>query len=128
MKFAGKRDFILIAALVAVGLLLFALANGTLGKTGTYAEIYYRSELAKTVDLSAGTEESFSIAQLPNVVFHLYGDGSIAFVESDCPDKVCIHAGRLHLDGQMAACLPNEVYVKIVSAKPDADAPDLVIG
>ena len=128
MKFAGKRDILLIAAVIVCGVLVWLFLSGAFAKAGSYAEIYYKSELIETVALTTGEEKSFSIPQLKNVVFHLYADGNIAFVESDCPDKVCIHAGKLHLDGQMAACLPNEVYIKIVSVKADPDAPDLVIG
>lgn len=128
MKFARKRDLILVGAVAAIGVLLWVLLSGAIGKEGAYAEIYYRSRLVKTVALTQGKAESFSLAELPNVVFHLYEDGSIAFVESDCPDKICIRAGRLHLVGQTAACLPNEVYVKIVAKTFDPDAPDLVVG
>ncbi len=128
MKFAAKRDLIIVGVIAVIGFLLWFLVNGTEGKTGAYAEIYYRSQLVKTVSLSEGKEESFSVGELPNVVFHLYGDGSIAFIESDCPDKICIRSGKLHLAGQTAACLPNEVYIKIVSAQKDPDAPDLVVG
>lgn len=128
MKFAGKRDILLISAIVVCGVLVWLFLSGAFSKAGSYAEIYYKSELVETVALTTEEEKSFSIPQLDNVVFHLYADGNIAFVESDCPDKVCIHAGKLHLDGQMAACLPNEVYIKIVSVRVDPDAPDLVIG
>ena len=128
MKFARKRDILIIAAVAVAGLLLWAVLRGAFAKPGTYAEIYYQSKLVQTVALEAGAEESFSIEGLPQVVFHRYADGSIAFLESDCPDKVCIHAGRLRQVGQMAACLPNEVYMKIVGAIADPDAPDLVIG
>ncbi|HYE68792.1 MAG TPA: NusG domain II-containing protein, partial [Anaerovoracaceae bacterium] len=72
---------------------------------------------------------TFSIPQDENVIFHLYQDGSIAFVESDCPDKVCIHAGKLKMTGQFAACLPNGIVMKIVPEKERSeDDPDLVIG
>ncbi|HWS29472.1 MAG TPA: NusG domain II-containing protein [Clostridia bacterium] len=128
MKFAAKRDLIIVGVIAVIGFLLWFLVNGTERKAGAYAEIYYRSQLVKTVSLSEGKEESFSIGELPNVVFHLYGDGSIAFIGSDCPDKICIRSGKLHLAGQTAACLPNEVYIKIVSAQKDPDAPDLVAG
>lgn len=128
MKFAAKRDLIIVGAVAAIGLLLFFITSGAVGKAGAYAEIYYKSQLVKTVALSEGKEESFSLDKVPNVVFQLYSDGSIAFIESDCPDKICIRSGKLHLVGQTAACLPNEVYIKIVSIQKDPDAPDLVVG
>lgn len=129
MKFARKSDVIIIAAIAAAGLLFMLLYNNVFGKSGTYAEIYYRSELVKTIELTQGREESFSVDQVPHVVFHLYADGSLAFIESDCPDKICVNSGRLRLAGQFAACLPNQLYIKIVAAgKGNPDAPDIVIG
>jgi hypothetical protein len=127
MRFARKTDIILIAALVLAAILSWTLFTDVLGKAGASAEIYYRTELVKKVDLTSGEEETFSIPQEPDVVFHLYGDGSIAFVRSDCPDKVCVNSGKLSLAGQQAACLPNLVYIKIVSDGEASDTPDLYI-
>lgn len=129
MKFARKTDIIIIAILIAAGLLFWFLYSNVFGKSGTYAEIYYKSELVKTVDLSAGKDGTFALEQAPNVIFQLYSDGSIAFAESDCPDKICIKSGRLHLTGQYAACLPNHIYMKIISTdQKNSDAPDMIIG
>lgn len=128
MKFARKTDIIIIVILIAAGILVWALFSNAFGRSGTVAEIYYKSELVKTVDLTTGKDESFSIDGLPNVVFHQYPDGSIAFVESDCPDQVCVRTGRLHLAGQKAACLPNQVYIKIVGTDAGKGAPDVIIG
>lgn len=128
MKFAKARDLVIIACIAAAGLLAYILFTGIFAKNGARAEIYYRYELVKTVDLTAGKEESFSLEQLPNVVFHTYADGSIAFIESDCPDKICVHTGRIHLPAQTAACLPNRVYIKITDRKGAPGAPDLIVG
>lgn len=129
MKFARKTDLIIIAILAAAGVLVWVIFNGTPDRAGTVAEIYYKSELVKTIDLSKSSDVSFSLSALPNVVFHQYPDGSIAFIESDCPDKICIETGRLHIDGQVAACLPNQVYVKIVdSGTQQQNGPDIIIG
>ena len=37
----------------------------------------------------------------------------IAFISSDCPDKVCIHNGWLSREGEQAICLPNRVSVTL---------------
>lgn len=128
MKFARKTDFIIIAAVALLALISLTVYLKVINKKGVYAEIYYQSKLVKTVDLSAGQDKLFSIEQEPDITFHLYKDGSIAFVHSDCPDKVCIESGKLNMAGQYAACLPNQVYVRIVSNNPAAVAPDLRIG
>lgn len=128
MKFAGKTDFIIIIALAAAALALWLAWNSRAAGPGLYAQIYYDSRLVKTVDLSAGREESFSIAGLPEVVFHQYADGSVAFIASDCPDKLCVLTGKLRRAGQIAACLPRKVYIKIVgTGEAGENAPDLIL-
>lgn len=127
MKFAKKTDLIILAALVfaCAGALLamrFAHGGGTVR-----AEIYRDSRLVKTVALPA-SPGSFSLDGVPGVTFETYADGSIAFARSDCPDQVCVHTGRLSAPGQFAACLPNGLYVKIVSNEgEDANGVDIAV-
>ncbi len=128
MKFFKRTDMLIIIGLIAVSVASWGIYNFVFAGDRVKAEIYYNSDLVKTVDLSGGKDMTFSIPQDKNVVFHLYKDGSIAFVESDCPDKVCIHAGKLKTAGQFAACLPNGIVMKIVPVKDrSADDTDLVI-
>ena len=131
MKFFKRTDVIIIAAAAAVCVLFAVFFTGIFGGGAapgrTYAEIYYRSELVRTIDLQAAREGDFSLPQLPQVVFRVYPNHSIAFVKSDCPDQVCVHAGKLSHPGQLGACLPNQVLVKIVSAGDSGDEPDIVI-
>ena len=127
MKFAKKTDFIIIACIIALSASLWLFYNNAFSEKGAVAEIYYKSELVKSVDLTKGEEYSFSIPQLPAVVFTVYPDNSISFTESDCPDKVCIKTGKLYKTGQIAACLPNQIYIKIVNSD-ESEAPDLIIG
>ncbi len=127
MKYAKKTDGIIIAILVVTVLSGLFLFSDAYGQTGTFAEIYYRSELVKTVELNTGMEEKFSIEQEPNVIFHLHGDGSISFAQSDCPDKICIQSGKLHLAGHHAACLPNLLYVKISAGDGASGGADLYL-
>ncbi|NLV86282.1 MAG: NusG domain II-containing protein [Clostridiales bacterium] len=129
MKFARKSDIIIIAIVAAISVLTWFIYGNLYGHSGKYAEIYYRSELVKTVDLTTGEEGRFSLEQAPNVVFQLYKDGSIAFVQSDCPDKICVKSGRLHRVGEYAACIPNRIYIKILSEeKAGPEQPDIIIG
>ncbi|MGE5613710.1 MAG: NusG domain II-containing protein [Bacillota bacterium] len=127
MKYLRKMDLILIAV-IAVLALGFWLANRFFFmEKGTYAEIYRNSRLVFRVKLSTAKEGSFSIPGEPNVVLHIYSDRSIAFIKSDCPNKLCIRSGRLKDAGQFAACLPNKIMLKIVSDEKDREGPDLII-
>ena len=129
MKFYKKTDIMIIIGILLISLTAWFVYHSLVSGQKVKAEIYFRSQLVKTVDLSAGRDETFSIPQNENVVFHLYPDGTIAFVESDCPDKVCIHTGKIGTAGQFAACLPNEIVVKIVPADSGEEPEiDMVIG
>jgi len=117
MKFYKRTDIAVILCILAVSAVSWGVYNYFFTGSQVRAEIYYYSELVETVDLAEGKDTTFSIPQDQNVIFHQYPDGSIAFVESDCPDKVCIHAGRQKTAGQFAACLPNGIVLKIVPEK-----------
>ena len=129
MKFFKKIDIIIITIITIVCILSLITYNFISRDKPAKAEIYYKSELIQTVELNTGVDKTFSIPQDENVVFHLYKDGSIRFGESDCPDKVCVNTGKLKTVGQTAACLPNEIILKII---PDGDysedEPDIIIG
>ncbi len=129
MKFFRKTDIIAIAVIIAAAAVIWLVYSQTASGRPVKAEIYYYSELVETVGLGEGQEREFSVPQDENVVLHIDADGSIRFIESDCPDKICIKTGRLHLAGQSAACLPNGIVVKLVPADGwKGDEPDIIIG
>jgi len=117
MRFFRKTDIIIICTIIAVSALAWMIYGFLFSDKAARAEIYYNSELVETIDLVAGEEKTFSIPQKPNVVFHLDNEGNIRFERSDCPDQICVHAGKLHIVGQSAACLPNGIVIKIVPQK-----------
>lgn len=127
-KFLLRKDFIIIAALL-VAAALFYLVNVFLsGSTTTaVADIYLDSKIVKTVQLKAGLNDRFTVPGQPDVTIEVTGN-KIHFVDSTCRDKICIHAGFLSRPGEMAACLPNKVAIKIVdsgtgtSGQPDTYA------
>lgn len=47
--------------------------------------------------------------------------GRIHFVEADCPDDICVQTGWLGKAGQVAACLPNGVLIKLEGSAGDID-------
>lgn len=127
MRLFKKTDLIVIVILLIISGITFIAYNYFAQDEEAKAEIYLESKLVKTIDLSTGVERTFSIPQKEQVVFHLYEDGSIAFEHSDCPDKVCINSGRLHIVGQSAACLPNGIILKIVPKGDQNNENDMVI-
>ncbi len=129
MKFFKRTDLLIIAAIIAAALLIWFVYGRIFGGRAAKAELYFNNELVETVGLESGHARTFSIPKKPRVVFQIDNDGYISFIESDCPDKICIKTGKLHTVGQSAACLPNGVVLKIVPAdRRSGDEPDIIIG
>jgi hypothetical protein len=110
-----QKRLLLASAVTAACVACLILCRALFRERRAIAEIYHKTRLVKRIDLSEAEEGDFTLPSLPNVVFRVYDDGSIAFVRSDCPDQICVQTGKLSRRGQIAACLTNEVYIRIVS-------------
>lgn len=110
-----RGDIVIVAALLTFSLVA-GIILALLLPSPEYAVI--------TVD---GTE----IARLPlddDCVYHIgdtntvkISDGGAVMIEADCPDKVCMHTGRISHSGQSIVCLPNRVVVSITGEDSSAD-------
>ncbi|MGI6752165.1 MAG: NusG domain II-containing protein [Anaerovoracaceae bacterium] len=128
MRFYKRVDLIIIAVLIVLSLIVRLGYDHLTQDKPAKAEIYYYSQLIKTISLTTGEERDFSIKENPNVIFRLDKDGKIAFISSDCPDKVCVKTGKIHRVGEYAACLPNGIILKIVPGGDRKDnEPDIII-
>jgi hypothetical protein len=48
---------------------------------------------------------------------------TVRMVSSPCPDQLCLHMGDIHKAGRWIACLPNQVFVRILGQEGgDLDA------
>ncbi len=86
----------------------------------TIAQISQHGELLYEINLDDLTETR-------EVLFHdgdvriIAQNGSIRFEKSDCPDLVCVYTGWIKRPGQIAACLPNRILVKIIGESDEVD-------
>lgn len=118
-KLLYKKDIIIIISLLLLAVIIYLLCQKFIFKSSTQAEILYNNNVIQTVDLSK--DRVFSPDGFPNVQFEVK-DGAIAFVKSDCPDKICIHTGFINKTGQSAVCLPNKLVLRLKSDDNDIDA------
>lgn len=127
MKYFKKSDLLIILLIIVGSIIFFILYRSVNTNKPAKAEIYYNSKLVMTVPLDTGVGKTFAIPQEEHVTFHLYKDGSIRFEQSDCPDKICVNTGKIHLIGEQAVCLPNRIVLKIVPKNNKNDDDDLDI-
>jgi len=118
-KFISLNDIAPIFIIAAVALILW-LSIGR--QDGEMARIYKDGGLYLTINLSEYYGQSRIIELTGTSVILEIADGAIAFIQSDCPDQICVHAGSLSHAGQSAACIPNRVAVKIAGQEVDVIA------
>ena len=116
----GKRGrllvWLLVAALLAAAVLWMARPQSRPEETGPrpVATVTVENREVARIDLLAEEDRDFSILDetgLP-ITFQIR-DHAIRFLESDCPDKVCIHTCFLKHDLDVACCLPNRTIVLV---------------
>jgi len=125
MKLMKKTDLIVIGLLIGLGLVGYFTWPLLFSQKGATAKVFHDKTLIVEIDLTKPVEGRIDIPDHPHVVVWQYADGSIAFIESDCPDQLCVKMGKIKMAGQSAACLPNHVIIRIYGA--DQNDPDIVV-
>ncbi len=114
MKFSKKtrNDIILILVLLLVSftaLLVFFLTRST----GGYAVVIINGVESASYPLDTDTEIKLSSDNNFNT---LKIKDRCAFIsDASCPDKLCVHQGKVKYNGESIVCLPNKTTVLIVS-------------
>jgi len=110
--------WILLFALLIVGGLLVYRHLGSTG--GTVAVISVDGEELERIDLSR-VEDSYDI-----VIETVYGSntvhvepGAISVTEADCPDRICVHQGKLTGGGIPIICMPHRLVIEIEDSDLD---------
>ncbi len=113
LKLINKFDLVIIAvsSILAVAL-MFVFNSGK--HVGQYAEVYLANELVVRIDLQTKEERLIKIKD--NLIIKVFNDGSVAVVESDCPDKICLKTGKIKEVGQSIVCVPNRLLIVIVGS------------
>jgi hypothetical protein len=115
-----KKDIIFIVALLVAAVVFYVAYNKIFAQNkDIYAEISVDGKAVKTVELYEN--QTFSLDDMQNITFDVK-NCAIAFVHSDCPDKICVKTGYIKKQGQTAVCLPNKTTLKIVARDNDVDA------
>ncbi|MEW6095675.1 MAG: NusG domain II-containing protein [bacterium] len=104
-------DKILIGViLLAIGISTWWIFKGTKGEI---VEIQTPDEV-KIVSLSSKPQTIFAHGRLGTTTIEIKGK-KVRVVNSPCPQKICIKMGWKNKNGEIIACVPNKVVVKIIS-------------
>ncbi len=112
-------DAVIICSVLVLALAVFILSF-----------FLFSSDSAVQLAVSCdGTEKVYSLDS--DSVFTIENNGytltvrieeSSVYVESaDCPDNTCVHTGRIDRAGEVIACVPAEVMLRIIGEEADYD-------
>jgi hypothetical protein len=52
--------------------------------------------------------------------------GGVRVAEADCPHRICTGMGEKRRTGELIACVPNGLLVRLTGGRPDDTVPDAV--
>ena len=117
-----KRDFILIGAVLAVILRVFAVVFFT-KKEGDYVVVKVNGEeVAKYSLLEDGVYELNGGTNILKIE-----DGKAFLIEASCPDHLCMNQGKIDQSGETITCLPNRLTVSVYSSDKNEAGSDVDI-
>lgn len=130
-----KKVLIITCSIIAVIFLVSvtALMEMNLGEPNKrMAEIYQDGTLLYTIDLNTVTDSYELTVTGDNNAYNviLVEQGQISMKEASCPDKLCVHMGKIHNASLPVTCLPNKVVIRIVPNTDngnDTDTPDAIV-
>ena len=94
-----------------------ALRNISVSKPVAY--IYLKGELIETIDLNAVViPYEFTVESDLGYNTIRVENGSVAIVEADCPDQICVNQGSISDSAVPIVCLPHRLVIQIKGVDP----------
>ncbi len=118
---AGDIVIISSVLLLAFAVFLFFFIPSFI-QTAATLEVSCNNE--KT-EYSLGEDREFILKSKGYTLKVCIKDGCAYVSGSDCPDKTCVHTGRIDGAGQLIACVPAAVTLRIIG---EEDGYDFVAG
>lgn len=108
----GKREIILVAVVLLAALFLFLYNKNIHQSPAALVEISIDGTVVKTFDLNQNQEYLIE-SSTGGTNLLIIKDGEAWISEASCPDKVCVHQGKISHDGELIVCLPNLMIARI---------------
>ena len=62
-----------------------------------------------------------SILVIAIALFLVVENGKAYLSDANCPDKLCVHQGKISMTGETITCLPNKLTVTVYGAAESLD-------
>ncbi len=117
-----KADYLVLVALV----LIAALGYGLLALRGNSSNkiliIKHDNAIVERIALKGVQAETKLSIPVKDGTIKIRYDKNGAWVESSpCPDKICVHQGKITKPGETAACVPEKVLLAIEEPAKEAE-------
>ena len=117
-----KADYLLIIVMLiaaALGYGIFAMQGNSSNKI---LIIKHDNAIVERIPLKGITAETKLAINVQDGTLIVRYDKNGAWVEeSPCPDKICIHQGKITKPGETVACVPEKVLLTIEEPQKEAE-------
>lgn len=116
-----KQDFILIGAILAAAIIIFAALH-FLPHRGAEVKIEVDKKVVQTLPLDSDTQYVIETENGTNTL--VIEDGFAYVKEANCKNRICVHHSKISKNGESIICLPHKVVITVVdkNAKDEIDA------
>ena len=111
-----KRDIILIASVLALAIALFLLVELTKEEG---AGVTVKVDGVKVAEYSLSKNGTYPLNGGTNIL--VIENGKAYLTDANCPDKLCVHQGKISRTGETITCLPNKLTVTVFGAEESVD-------
>ena len=111
-----KRDLILIASILLVAIALFLVVEMTKEEG---AGVTVKVDGIEVAEYSLAKNGTHSLNGGTNIL--VIEDGKAYLSDANCPDKLCVHQGKISMTGETITCLPNKLTVTVFGTEESID-------
>ena len=111
-----KRDIILIASILIVAIAFFLIVELTKEEG---AGVTVKVDGVKVAEYSLSKNGTYPLNGGTNIL--VIENGKAYLTDANCPDKLCVHQGKISRTGETITCLPNRLTVTVFGAEESVD-------
>lgn len=111
-----KRDIILIASVLIVAIAFFLIVELTKEEG---AGVVVKVDGIEVAEYSLFADGTYPLNGGTNIL--VIENGKAYLTDANCPDKLCVHQGKISRTGEVITCLPNKLTVTVYGAEESVD-------